>query len=81
MSLITDGILMELWEKAQAQSSDEWASAKLWAHLRGKHLFSEKNWVVSPESLPEESGRRRVDITIEYMGGDSKLEPCGARLS
>ena len=73
MSLITDGILKKLWEKAQAQSSDEWASAKLWTHLWSKHLFSEKEWVVSPETPPEGSGRRRVDITIEYLGGDNKL--------
>ncbi|KAB8227556.1 uncharacterized protein BDW43DRAFT_323825 [Aspergillus alliaceus] len=73
MSLITDGVLMGLWEGAQAQSSDEWASAKLWSYLWNKHLFAEKEWVVSSETPPEGRGRRRVDITIEYFGGDSKL--------
>lgn len=73
MSLITDAILTKLLETAQARPSDEWASAKLWSHLWGKHLFSEKDWVVSQETPPEGSGRRRVDITIEYMGADRDL--------
>lgn len=73
MSLITDELLMILWETAQALSSDERASAKLWTQLWNKHLFSEKKWVVSREPPLEGSGRRRVDITIEYMGGDKNL--------
>ncbi|GKZ24409.1 hypothetical protein AbraIFM66951_010499 [Aspergillus brasiliensis] len=73
MSLITDDVLMRLWERAQAQASDEWASAKLWNHLWSQHLFSGKEWVVSQETPPEAYGRRRVDITIEYMGSDRNL--------
>ncbi|RAL04252.1 uncharacterized protein BO80DRAFT_259364 [Aspergillus ibericus CBS 121593] len=73
MSLITDEILLRLWEKAQAQPSNEWASAKLWSHLWVKHFFVDKSWVVSQETPPEGNGRRRVDITIEYMGSDKNL--------
>lgn len=73
MSLIIDDVLMALWTRAQEQPSDEWASATLWTHLWNKHFFSEKDWVVSQETPPEGSGRRRVDITIEYLGSDYKL--------
>ncbi|GAB1190980.1 hypothetical protein APSETT444_000148 [Aspergillus pseudonomiae] len=73
MSLITDQLLKCLWELAQAQSSNEWASPKLRSHLWNKHLFAEKEWAVSLEPPQEGHGRRRVDITIEYFGRDSKL--------
>ncbi|RAH50563.1 uncharacterized protein BO95DRAFT_459048 [Aspergillus brunneoviolaceus CBS 621.78] len=33
MSLITDNLLLKLWELVQTQQSDERASAKLWNHL------------------------------------------------
>ena len=73
MSLITDNVLMKLWEEAQRKSSDEWASVKLWTHLWGKYFFTEKDWVISQETPPEGSGRRRVDVTIEYLGRDGKF--------
>lgn len=46
MSLITDIVLMRLWEIAQTQSSDEWAAVSLWAHLWSKHFFPESDWVI-----------------------------------
>ncbi|KAE8146790.1 hypothetical protein BDV25DRAFT_161758 [Aspergillus avenaceus] len=73
MSLITDELLKCLWERAQAQSGDERASAKLWSYLWNKHFFAEREWVVSPETPQEGHGRRRVDMTIEYFGGDRQL--------
>ncbi|OQE92047.1 hypothetical protein PENNAL_c0008G01770 [Penicillium nalgiovense] len=73
MSLITDVTLMGLWEKAQVQSSSERASVRLWIQLWIRHLFSEKDWVVSLEKPPEGSGRRLVDITIEYLSEDKVL--------
>lgn len=73
MSLITDNILKALWDEAQAKPSDEWASAQLWSHLWSKYFFAEKDWVVSPETPPEGSGRRRVDITIKYLGSDGNI--------
>ncbi|PWY67609.1 hypothetical protein BO94DRAFT_306916 [Aspergillus sclerotioniger CBS 115572] len=72
MSLITDDLLLKLWEKAQEQSSDARASAKLWNHLWGKHFFSETNWVLSQKTV-ENGDRQRVDITIERMGEDGNL--------
>ncbi|KAE8416210.1 hypothetical protein BDV36DRAFT_297324 [Aspergillus pseudocaelatus] len=72
MSLITDGVLKILWERAQEQASDENGQIMVF-HLWNKHLFAEKEWVVSSETPPEGCGRRRVDITIEYFGRDSRL--------
>lgn len=68
MSLITDPTLKKLWEVAQAKGSDEWASVALWNHLLSKYIFWEKTWVVSAESPPGDTGRRRVDITIKWLG-------------
>ncbi|PYI23999.1 hypothetical protein BO99DRAFT_398575 [Aspergillus violaceofuscus CBS 115571] len=68
MSLITDDLLLKLWELAQTQPSDERASAKLWTHLCSKHFFPEKDWVVSlGPRRQDSSGRRGVEFTIEYM--------------
>ena len=62
---------MILCEKAQVQSSSEWnsewTSIRLWMKLWTKHLFTEEDWLVCQEMHPEGSGRRRVDITIEYV--------------
>nr|KMM70615.1 hypothetical protein CPAG_06926 [Coccidioides posadasii RMSCC 3488] len=54
MSLITDGVLMALWERAQERSSDEQASAKVWTHLWNTHFFlEEKDRVISQVAPPE----------------------------
>lgn len=71
MSLITDRVLMGLWEIAQAQPSDEWAAVSLWTQLWNKHLFPETDWVISQQPPSEGNDRRRVHLTIKYLGGDS----------
>lgn len=72
MSIITDRVLMKLWETAHSQSSDsESATVTLWTQLWSKHLFPETDWVVSQQPPPKECGRRLVHITIEYLGGDN----------
>lgn len=72
MSLITDHLLKNLWDTVQAKPSEEWASVDLWGYLWYKHLFTEKEWLISSETPPEGSGRRRVDITIRYLGMGNK---------
>ncbi|RAH75678.1 uncharacterized protein BO66DRAFT_387512 [Aspergillus aculeatinus CBS 121060] len=74
MSLITDDLLLKLWELAQTQPSDERASAKLWTHQCSKHFFPEKDWVVSHGPRRQDSsGRRGVDFTVDYMREGNSL--------
>jgi hypothetical protein len=73
MSLITDPVMIALWKEAQIQGPSEWASVAVWNQLWTKHIFWEKEWVVCPETPPEGKGRRRVDLTIKYLGGDGAL--------
>lgn len=73
MSLITDEILNTLWTEAQRNASNEWAAVAVWNQLWNKHIFWEKEWIITPESPSEGSGRRQVDVTIRYLGGDRKL--------
>ncbi|EAS34067.1 uncharacterized protein CIMG_05091 [Coccidioides immitis RS] len=69
MSLITDGVLMALWERAQERSSDEQASAKVWTHLWNTHFFlEEKDRVIFQVAPPEVCRRRLVDIIVELLG-------------
>ncbi|KAM5443980.1 hypothetical protein MaudCBS49596_008048 [Microsporum audouinii] len=73
MSLITDEMLYALWSEAQQKPSSEWAAVAVWTHLWSKHIFWEKGWSVVSESPPESSGRRRVDVTIKYLGSDYSI--------
>ncbi|RDW92733.1 uncharacterized protein DSM5745_00055 [Aspergillus mulundensis] len=77
MSLITDNLTQALWEKAQAQPTNEWASANVWSQLWNKELFTGKDWGVAPGIPLEERGRRRVQFEIEHIGHDGELRVMG----
>lgn len=69
MSLVTDEVLLRLWNKVQQKGSRENVAGKFWLQFYSKYMFTGKEWVISVEAAPSELElSMREDIKVEYLG-------------
>ncbi|KAE8339459.1 hypothetical protein BDV24DRAFT_176109 [Aspergillus arachidicola] len=78
MSLITDGVLKCLWEGAQAQASNEWASAKFEYYGGDSKLavlaFHEANPLYAGPQDVQDAERQAFDTYMKYLGEHPGLQ-------